>query len=73
MLICLFHLWSDISRLVEGQFKFNLRKGVFGIVKIIKIYFEKIFFFLLNIFIDHLTVKSHLLMHVYNTVTDYEL
>ena len=30
-------------------------------------------FFLLNIFIDHHTVKSHLLMHVYNTVTIYEL
>ena len=30
-------------------------------------------FFLLNIFIDHHTVKSHLLMHVYNTDTIYEL
>ena len=29
--------------------------------------------FLLNIFIDHHTVKSHLLMHVYNTDTIYEL
>ena len=30
-------------------------------------------FFLLNIFIDHHTVNSHLLMHVYNTDTVYEL
>ena len=29
--------------------------------------------FLLNMFIDHHTVKSHLLMHVYNTDTIYEL
>ena len=29
--------------------------------------------FLLNIFIDHHTVNSHLLMHVYNTDTIYEL
>ena len=29
--------------------------------------------FLLNIFIDHQTVKSHLVMHVYNTNTIYEL
>jgi len=30
-------------------------------------------YFLLNIFIDHHTVNSHLLMHVYNTDTVYEL
>ena len=33
--------------------------------------FNCLLFFLLNIFIDHHTVNSHLLMHVYNTV--YEL
>ena len=35
--------------------------------------FNCLLFFLLNIFIDHHTVNSHLLMHVYNTDTVYEL
>ena len=34
---------------------------------------KTLLFFLLNIFIDHHTVNSHLLMHVYNTDTVYEL
>ena len=43
------------------------------ICKTSQCYLQSFIVFLLNIFIDHHTVKSHLLMHVYNTDTIYEL